>query len=168
MNAATEMMMSTSSRPAIAGLLSGLSRLLNLLQPLVALGLRWYVSWQFLQSGWLKATNWQQTVELFESEYQVPVLPPYVAAVTGTAGELLFPILLILGLGGRIGPLGLFAVNIMAVVSYAHVLLAEGFEAALAQHVMWGVMLGVLAVYGQGALSLDKLLAKRIGLQQAW
>jgi putative oxidoreductase len=125
------------------------------------LALRWYVSWQFLKSGWLKATNWTQTLDLFQSEYHVPVLPPYLAAVVGTFGELFFPVLLLLGLGGRLAPLGLFAVNAMAVISYAHVLLAEGFEAALAQHVLWGLMLIVLAVYGQGALALDRLWTRR-------
>jgi hypothetical protein len=33
--------------------------------------------------------------------------------------------------------IGLFAVNAMAVNSYANVLLAEGYEAALGQHVLW-------------------------------
>jgi uncharacterized membrane protein YphA (DoxX/SURF4 family) len=54
----------------------------------------------------------------------------------------------------------------MAVISYAHVLLAEGFEAALAQHVLWGLMLVVLAVYGQGALALDRLWTRRMQLRQ--
>ena len=142
----------------VDSLLGLLATMGNALQPLLALGLRWYVSWQFLKSGWLKATNWQQTVELFNSEYHVPLLPPTLAAVTGTFGELFFPVLLIVGLGGRIAPLGLFAVNAMAVISYSHVLFQEGFEAAVGQHVLWGLMLIVLAVYGQGAIALDRVL----------
>jgi len=134
------------------------ARLLNSLQPVFALATRWYVAWQFLKSGWLKLTSWDSTLALFQVEYHVPVLPPGLAAVVGTFGELCFPVLLILGLAGRIAPLGLFAVNLMAVVSYSHVLLAEGFEAALGQHVLWGFMLAMLAVYGQGALSLDRVL----------
>jgi putative oxidoreductase len=137
------------------------TRWLDLLQSPLALATRWYVSWQFLKSGWLKLTDWNTTLDLFRSEYHVPVLPPSLAAVTGTLGELLFPVLLVLGLGGRIGALGLFAVNLMAVVSYSHVLLAEGFEAALGQHLLWGFMLAVLAVHGNGALSLDRLLMRR-------
>jgi putative oxidoreductase len=43
----------------------------------------------------------------------------------------------------------------MAVVSYAHVLLTPGFEAALGQHYLWGTLLAMLAVYGPGRLSLD-------------
>jgi putative oxidoreductase len=86
------------------------------------------------------------------------VLPPHVAAVAGTFGELFFPTLLVLGFASRFGALGLFAVNAMAVISYASVLLAEGSEAALAQHVLWGTLLVFLAVYGPGKLSVDELL----------
>jgi putative oxidoreductase len=135
-----------------------LERLLDPLQPLFLLLTRWYVSWQFLKSGWIKVTSWDSTLALFRDEYHVPLLPPVVAAVTGAFGELFFPVLLVLGIGGRIGPLGLFAVNLMAVVSYSQVLLAEGFEAALAQHVLWGFMLALLAVFGNGPWSLDRLL----------
>ena len=103
----------------LANSLGVIGKGLDSLQPLLALGLRWYVSWQFLKSGWLKVTDWTQTLDLFQTEYHVPVLPPYLAAVVGSFGELFFPMLLILGLGGRIAPLGLFAVNAMAVISYA-------------------------------------------------
>jgi putative oxidoreductase len=129
----------------------------GLASPLL-LATRLWVSWEFLKSGWLKITSWQGTVFLFQNEYQVPVLPPYAAAVAGTAGELVFPVLLILGLAGRLSAAGLFAVNVMAVVSYAHVLLTEGFEAAVGQHYLWGFALLVLAVFGPGRLSVDGLL----------
>lgn len=136
------------------------ARALNPLQPILALALRWYVSWQFLKAGWLKLNSWDQTLWLFENEYRTPLLPPSAAAMLGTLGELLFPMLLIVGFASRLGALGLFAVNAMAVVSYAHVLLEEGMEAALAQHVLWGVMLLTVALYGPGRLSLDYLLGR--------
>src|SRR5688572_27204881 len=101
---------------------------------LFLLATRVWVSWEFLKSGWIKITSWQNTVFLFHNEYQVPVLPPTLAAVAGTAGELVFPALFIAGVAGRLSAAGLFAVNAMAVVSYAHVLLTEGFEAAVGQH----------------------------------
>ncbi|HEY6123692.1 MAG TPA: DoxX family protein [Steroidobacteraceae bacterium] len=137
------------------------ANLLDRLRPWLLLGTRLWVSWQFLKSGWLKLTTWDTTLELFSSEYQVPVLSPGVAAVLGTAGELFFPTLLVLGLFTRISALGLLAVNAMAVISYWHVLGSEGFEAALAQHVLWGYMLAVILLCGAGALSLDEKLARR-------
>ena len=140
---------------------AALARALDLLRPWVLLGTRWFVSWQFLKSGWLKLTEWDSTLFLFRDEYRVPVLPPGAAAVVGTFGELFFPLLLVAGLFTRVGALGLFAVNALAVVSYWHVLGSEGFEAALAQHVLWGYMLAVIAVVGGGGISLDTWLERR-------
>lgn len=142
-------------------------RLLGNLESVLLLATRLWVSWEFLKSGWLKITSWQNTVFLFQNEYRVPVLPPYFAAVAGTAGELVFPALLIAGLAGRVSAAGLFAVNVMAVVSYAHVLLTEGFEAAVGQHYLWGFALLVLAVFGPGRVSLDHLLAQSLGVAPA-
>jgi putative oxidoreductase len=127
-----------------------------------ALATRLFVSWQFLKSGWLKATSWDTTLSLFREEYRVPLLPSDVAAVAGTAGELVFAVLVALGLFGRLGATGLFAVNAIAVISYAHVLYSEGFEAAVGQHYLWGFMLAMLAVYGPGAWSLDRLLGRNV------
>jgi len=134
---------------------------LDRLRALLLLGTRLWLSWQFLVSGWLKVTNWDTTVELFTSEYQVPLLPPTVAAITGAFGELFFPALLVLGLFTRVGALGLFAVNAMALYSYWHVLGQEGFEAARGQHYLWGYMALVIATCGAGFFSVDQLLEKR-------
>lgn len=136
------------------------ARLLGPLHSLFALALRLYVGWQFFNSGWLKLNSWESTLWLFENEYRTPLLSPGVAALLGTAGELFFPVLLWLGLFGRLSALGLFAVNAMAVVSYAHYLFAEGSEAALGDHVLWGLMLLTLAIYGPGKVSLDHLLVR--------
>lgn len=131
------------------------------IQPAFLLVLRSYVSWQFLKSGWLKLQDWETTRFLFEEEYRVPLLSPPVAAVIGTAGEIVLPVLLMAGLLGRYAALGLSAVNILAVVAYAHVLTSEGFEAALGQHYFWGLMLATLLVLGPGRLSVDAMLEGR-------
>jgi putative oxidoreductase len=153
---------------AVAKPLALLARPLDYVQSLLALGTRWYVSWQFLKSGWLKVSDWPATLDLFRTEYHVPFLPPVAAAVSGAFGELFFSALLVLGIGGRVGPLGLFAVNLMAVISYRQVLLAEGYEAAIAQHVLWGFMLIVLAVYGLGVFSVDYVVLKRWQREERW
>ena len=160
MNARADTIVTAFGRPVQA-----MARAFDLLQPLLALGIRIWVGLQFWKSGVLKITSWDTTLYLFTNEYHTPLLPPEVAAVAGTFGELFFPILLWLGLFGRLGALGMFAVNAMAVISYQQVLLAEGFEAALAQHVLWGFMLIVLMVYGPGKLSLDHLLFNSRGHQ---
>jgi putative oxidoreductase len=134
------------------------ARILDTLQPILALAVRWYVSWQFLKSGYIKLTSWDGTLYLFENEYHTPLLPPDVAAVAGTFGELFFPTLLVFGFASRLGAIGVFFVNAMAVISYRQVLLAEGYEAALAQHVLWGSMALFLMIYGPGKYSVDYLL----------
>ena len=131
--------------------------LLGRMQSVLVLIARVWIGWQFLKSGWLKLNSWETTLFLFEEEYRVPIISPEWAALAGTAGELLFPILLFLGLFGRLSALGLTAVNGMAVFAYAHVLYSDGFEAALAQHYLWGMILIMTAVYGPGKVSVDYL-----------
>lgn len=132
----------------------------GLASPLL-LAIRLYVPWQFFKSGLVKLQGWESTLYLFREEYHVPLLPPVAAAVAGTTGEILFPVLLAAGLLTRYSAIGLSAVNVMAVVSYANVLLSEGFEAALGQHYLWGSLLLVLAVFGPGRWSMDEFLRRR-------
>lgn len=126
---------------------------------LLDLGLRIYVGKVFFMSGLVKIRDWDSTLALFSDEYHVPVLPPPLAAVLGTFGELVFPIFLFLGLGTRFAALGLTFVNVMAVVSYWHVL--STLEPALAQHFFWGTLLLVTLFHGPGRISLDHLLGSK-------
>lgn len=126
---------------------------LNLLQPLAALLARLYVAQAFFLSGLTKLRDWETTLFLFTEEYKVPVLSPAVAAVMGTGGELVLPVLLALGLGGRFAALGLSVMNVVAVIS-----LSEIAPAALQQHVFWGALLAGVAIYGPGSWSLDRVL----------
>lgn len=132
----------------------GLTRTLNTLQPAAALLARLYIAQVFFLSGLTKLRDRDTTVALFTDEYHVPLLPPAAAALLGTAGELVLPVLLVLGLAGRFPALGLFVVNAVAVIS-----LSEITPAALQQHVFWGTLLAGLAIYGGGPWSLDRWLA---------
>ena len=126
-------------------------------QPAAQLLARWYVAGVFFRSGLTKIQDWDSTLLLFQEEYRVPLLPPELAAWLGTGGELILPVLLVLGLGGRFAAAGLFVVNLTAVLS-----LTEIPEAALQQHVFWGSLLAVLVLWGPGRLSLDRLLEPRL------
>lgn len=114
---------------------------------------RIYVSWIFLKSGLLKIQSWDTTLMLFEYEYKVPLLSPYAAAVLGTFGELVFPVLLILGLFSRFSALSLIVVNITAAIS-----LADIGHAALLHHVNWGILLAFVFIRGGGMASTDFLI----------
>lgn len=123
---------------------------LEALQPLALLVARVYVALVFLRSGLTKLRDWETTLALFQDEYHVPLLSPTVAAWLGTAGELVLPVLLIVGLGGRFAAAGLTVVNIVAVLS-----LAEIPEPAFQAHVFWGALLAAVLLWGPGRWSLD-------------
>ncbi len=126
-------------------------------QPLAQLAARLYVGHAFFLSGLTKIRDWDTTLALFMDEYHVPLLPANVAAVMGTAGELVLPVLLVLGLAGRFAAAGLFVVNAVAVVS-----LMEVAGPALQQHVFWGSLLIGLVLWGPGRWSLDRFVAPRL------
>lgn len=125
-----------------------------------SLFLRCYIGWQFFKSGLTKLGDWSSTLALFRDEYQVPLLPPELAAYMGAGGELVFPILLFIGLLSRPAALGLFAVNLMAVLSYPQLFKFE-CPAGLQDHFYWGAGLLVIVAFGPGRLALDSLIAGR-------
>lgn len=118
---------------------------------------RLYVAKVFFLSGLTKLRDWETTLALFESEYAVPLLSPELAAWLGTGGELILPVLLVLGLAGRFAGLGLSVVNVMAVLS-----LSDIAPAALAGHQLWGALLLAVALWGAGRWSLDAWAARRL------
>ena len=127
---------------------------------LLALGLRLYVGRLFFKAGLVKIADWDATLALFRDEYQVPLLAPQLAAVMGAAGELGLPLLLFFGVLTRPAALGLFFVNLMAVISYPQ-LFGFACPAAINDHVHWATLLLVLLAYGPGRLSVDALVRPR-------
>jgi putative oxidoreductase len=119
--------------------------LLDALQSPALLAARLYVAWVFFASGLTKLRDWDTTLALFTDEYKVPLLSPAVAAFMGTAGEIVLPVLLALGLASRFSALGLFVVNAVAVIA-----LQEIAPAAFQQHVLWGSLLATIALFGGG------------------
>ncbi len=115
------------------------------------LAARLYVSYVFFNSGLQSLRSWAGTVWLYQNEFHVAVLPPYVAAVVGTAGELLLPPLVAFGLLGRFGALGLFVVNLVALLSYMYALQVP----AIMFHFIWGGLILMIALWGPGAWSVD-------------
>jgi len=132
------------------------TRWLEALQPLALLAARLYIAKVFFLSGLTKLRDWDITVALFVEEYHVPLLPPELAAVLGTGGELVLPVLLALGLASRFAAFGLFFVNAVAVISLPMIT-----DAALQQHVFWGSLLFGLLLWGPGRWSLDQWWVRR-------
>ena len=141
----------------IASLYNVIANTINKVQPLALLAARLYVTWVFFTSGLTKLRDWESTLFLFEEEYSVPFIHFEVAAWLGTAGELILPVLLVFGLLGRFSALGLFIVNIVAVIS-----LEEIAPAAYTLHVLWGLLLAQVFIWGPGMISIDRLVKNRL------
>ena len=122
----------------------------------VNLGLRLYLAEVFFTSGMTKIQSWDTTLMLFEYEYAVPFLSPAMAAYIGTGAELILPVLLLLGLGGRFAAIALFIFNIVAVVSYPTL-----NDAGKVWHYLWGLAFVLPILYGPGKLSIDHILRKK-------
>ncbi len=119
-------------------------------QALALLAARLYLLDVFFKSGLTKVRDWEATLFLFNEEYHVPVLPPELAAWLGTGGELVFPVLLAVGLFSRPAALGVFFLNLVAVYSYPDISVA-----GMKDHVLWGVLSFALVLFGPGRLALD-------------
>lgn len=131
---------------------------LGYLAPIADLAIRLWVANVFWLSGLTKIQSIDTTLLLFQYEYSVPLLSPAIAAYLAIFGELVFSALLALGLAGRFAAIGLFFVNIVAVISYPAL-----EQAGLQQHYLWGLLLLVPIFHGPGKLSIDHFIARRFG-----
>lgn len=133
------------------------ARGLNAASPLADLALRLWVARVFWRAGQVKIASMSSTIFLFQHQYHVPVLSPAAAAYLSTGIELVFPVLLGLGILTRFAAALLFVYNIIAVAAYP-ALWSTGFS----DHKVWGLMLLVTLLHGPGAISVDAL-AQRWG-----
>ncbi|WP_439888827.1 DoxX family protein [Pseudomonas sp. MBLB4123] len=94
-------------------------------------------------------------VPLFEHEYQVPLLPPELAAIMAAFAEHLFPLLILLGLATRFSALALVGMTLVIQLFV--------YPGAYPTHGVWAAVLLMLAAKGPGALALDQLIARHYG-----
>ena len=104
----------------------------------------------FLKSGLTKIASWEVALQLFRQEYQVPVLPPEIAALMATSFELGCSALLIVGLFTRLATLPL-----MGMVFVIEVFV---YPDAWSDHLMWFTLLLLVLTRGPGPISLDAVL----------
>ncbi len=122
------------------------------LGPLLDLVIRLWLAKIFFVSGVVKTATWASTVMLYTTEHPVPGLAPATAAMLGTGIELICAPLLAVGLCTRLAVLPLLATTLFLQLTYLE----------LTDHSLWMLLLGLLAIRGAGALSLDHLIAPHL------
>ena len=116
----------------------------------LALPARLAIATVFWNSAIAKLANWDTTLILFNDEYQLPLLPPVIAAYMAATIELTTPLLLVLGLLTRpVAALLLGMTTIIEVFVYPE---------AWPTHIQWAAILLVLLCRGPGRVSLDHVL----------
>jgi len=144
----------------ITAILKPFFKAMDFLTPIVDLIARVWVAKIFFMAGLTKLQSWDATLSLFAYEYHVPFLSTTVAAYIGTYAELILPVFLVLGFGGRLAIFCFFVYNFVAAWSYPHLWTPEG-ALGLDQHINWGLLLALLMCHGHGKLSVDYWLRKR-------
>ena len=145
----------TSSRsPALALVGRVLNWLDRVPYTLLAIPLRVAVATVFWDSAMTHLANWQTTLELFETEYALPFLPPGPAAYMAVAIELITPPLLVLGLLTRAT-----AALLLGMTGVIEVFV---YPLAWPTHIQWAAMLLVLLCRGPGNWSVDRVIRRRL------
>ena len=130
---------------------------------LVPFALRVALAVPFWKSGLLKWDGFLQlkdtAIYLFADEFKLhlpggpyPVPAPAVVAFASGCGEVLLPVLLVLGLGARLAALGLLAMTCVIELT-----VPEGWPV----HLTWAAMALAIAASGPGRLSVDHWLGER-------
>jgi putative oxidoreductase len=144
------------ARPNLSNRLAALVRLPERVPySVLAIPLRLAVATVFWNSGTTKLADWAATLQLFEDEYKVPLLPPEVAAQIAAGIELSTPVLLVLGFLTRPA-----ALVLLGMTTFIEIFV---YPQAWPTHIQWAAMLLVLLCRGPGVLSVDHWLWRRFG-----
>ena len=92
-------------------------------------------------------------IELFRSEYALPLIDPTLSTYLAAIAEHVLPLLLLFGLATR---LSAFSLLVMTLVIQIFV-----YPSAYPTHGLWAALLLYLMARGPGVLSLDHLIARR-------
>ena len=151
------MLMTRSTSVPLARPVQLLRQLFDLLEsvpmPLLKLLFRIAVGVVFFRSGLVKIASWDTTVALFASEYNVPLLPPELAAMLAATVELTAPFLLLVGFGARFAAAAMLGMTLVIQVFV--------YPQNWPDHLIWTALLLPIITRGAGLLSLDYLIARR-------
>lgn len=171
MNTRTEPSSATAAHGLIPGLMHGFIAVCGRIpHTLVAFVARFSIAAVFWKSGQTKiqgfaidivnqefTLGWPRlsdsVVDLFRDEYQLPLIPPEMAATLAAFAEHFFPLLILLGLATRLSALALLGMTLTIQLFV--------YPDAYPTHGTWAAVLLLLMVHGPGKLSLDHWIARR-------
>lgn len=104
------------------------------------------------QLGWPHLSD--SAIALFREEYRVPLLSPEFAAQFTAIAELVFPVLLLIGLATRFSAAALLAITLAIQVFV--------YPDAYPTHGVWATVLLYLMARGGGTFSADYWIARRM------
>jgi putative oxidoreductase len=111
----------------------------------------------FWQSGQTKVAGWHlkpSAIALFQSEYQLPLIDPTLAATMSAIAEHLFPVLLVIGLLTRLSALALLFMTAVIEIFV--------FPGAWPTHGVWATCFLLIIARGPGVVSLDYLIGRHL------
>ncbi len=123
---------------------------------LIALVARLSIAAVFWRSGQTKLDGWSvsdSAVYLFENEYKLPLVDPWLAAHLAAFAEHLFPFLLVIGLASRFSALALLAMTLVIEIFV--------YPDAWPTHGTWAVSLLFIAARGPGLFSIDAIISRQ-------
>lgn len=123
-------------------------------EDVVLLFLRLYVAQVIFKSGWVKFSQWEATLMIFESS-TFPLLSYQLLAIISTFLELILPLLIFFGLFAR--PAALFLmVHIGITLFYIEMFREDGFY----NHIEVGLILLMIMFWGVGKITLQFLIVQ--------
>ncbi len=123
---------------------------------LISLVARLSIAGVFWRSGRTKVEGFHVTenaIALFQDEYRLPLISPWLAAHLAAFAEHLFPVLLVIGLATRLSALALLVMTLVIQVLV--------YPDAWPTHGTWAACLLFIMARGPGPLSADALIESR-------
>jgi len=149
----------TENRPVLQKIAGAIHLADRIPHDLIALVARLSIAGVFWQSGQTKLDGWRvsdSAIYLFENEYRLPFIDPWLAAHMAAFAEHFFPVLLVLGLFSRLSAAALLGMTLVIQVFV--------YPGAWPTHGTWAACLLLIIARGPGCISVDHRLARYLGV----